>query len=140
MRMTRQRKILLGIIDSAGTPLSAEEIMQHAHRVDPSLALSTVYRNLEKMLELGLCQQIRFQDGLARFEPAGLIHHHHLVCTGCGRREAIHACPLHEIQQQLEASTGYAITNHEINLYGLCPECQKKLPPPPGISEAPTRP
>ncbi|NCA99481.1 MAG: transcriptional repressor [Clostridia bacterium] len=126
MRMTRQRKVLLEIINQAGTPLSAEEIMFQAHQQDPSLALSTVYRNLEKMLELGLCQQIRFQDGLARFEQAGLVHHHHLVCTACGRREAVPICPLHQIQQQLEASSGYQITYHEINLYGLCPDCQKK--------------
>ncbi len=126
MRMTRQRKVLLEIINQAGSPLSAEEIMQQARQQDPSLALSTVYRNLEKMLELGLCQQIRFQDGLARFEQAGLVHHHHLVCTACGRREAVPICPLHQIQQQLEATSGYQITYHEINLYGLCPECQKR--------------
>jgi Fe2+ or Zn2+ uptake regulation protein len=127
MRMTRQRKVLLEIINQAANPLSAEEIMQQAHLQDPSLALSTVYRTLEKMLEMGLCQQIRFQDGLARFEQAGLVHHHHLVCTACGRREAVPTCPLHQIQQQLETASGYKITYHEINLYGLCPDCQKKL-------------
>jgi len=35
--------------------------------------------------------------------------------------------PLHQIQQQLETASGYKITYHEINLYGLCPDCQKKL-------------
>ena len=126
MRMTRQRKILLDIISKAGMPLSAEEIMNRAHAFDASLALSTVYRNLEKMLELDLCQQTRFQDGLARYERTSQVHHHYLICTECNQRQVIHACPLHQIQHEIESATGYSITDHQINLYGLCPACQKK--------------
>ncbi len=54
---------------------------------------------------LGLCLKTRFQDGLARFEPAVRSHHHFLICTGCGCRQVVELCPLHAIQKQLEMAT-----------------------------------
>ena len=127
MRMTRQRKIILDVLSASDTPRSAEEICTAVRAYDSDMALSTIYRNLEKMLELGMVLQTRFQDGLARYEQTGSIHRHYLICTACGRRQIIDVCPLHHLQVQLEASTGFRITDHQMNLYGVCPECQKKI-------------
>ncbi len=126
MRMTRQRKIILDVLNAADSPRSAEEIAHAVRAHDSDMALSTIYRNLEKMLELGMVMQTRFQDGLARYEQTGSIHRHYLICTNCGRRQIVDVCPLHHLQAQLEATTGYLITDHQMNLYGLCPECQKQ--------------
>lgn len=126
MRMTRQRKLILDALKQADEPRSADEIFQVVFAADPTLALSTVYRTLEKMRELGLCLQTRFQDGVARYEQAGSQHRHYLICSACGSRLPIEACPLHLLQTELEASTGYQITDHQLNLYGICPACQKR--------------
>jgi Fur family ferric uptake transcriptional regulator len=126
MRMTRQRKIILEVLSASDSPRSAEEIAHSVHAYDADMALSTIYRNLEKMLELGMVLQTRFQDGLARYEQTSAMHRHYLICTGCGQRQSIDVCPLHHLEEQLEASTGFKITDHQLNIYGLCPECQKK--------------
>ena len=133
MRMTRQRKLILDVLERLDLPCSAEELLQASLPEDPTLALSTIYRNLERMQDDGQVLKTRFQDGIARFEKAGASHRHYLVCTHCGLRRTIEACPMHALQVDLEGDTGFRITDHQLTLYGLCPACQENKPAQPPV-------
>jgi len=127
MKNTRQRQLLLDLLRRAGRSLSAEEIFADQSLQGSRLALSTIYRNLDQLQCRGVVTRTVFPDGLARYELAGAHeHHHYLVCTACNRRQTFDICPLKVMEATLEAETGFEITNHNLMLYGLCPECRKK--------------
>jgi len=114
---------------------SAEEIYLSVHKVYPAIGLTTVYRTLELLVQNGLVFKFDFGDGRARFElsenPQSIGHHHHLVCTGCGRiidytdfiDEEIEL--LKRTEKGLSKKHHFTIMNHLIQFYGLCDRCQK---------------
>ncbi len=126
-RMTRQRKIILAILDQAATPLTAEAIADHPQARAANMALSTVYRNLERLSTMAIVSQLRFLDGIARYERYRPQHHHYLICTRCQACQIIAQCPMHTLQSELERTTGYQITSHQLNVFGLCPQCRAHL-------------
>ena len=101
-------------------PLSPREVLDAAQRAQPGLGLATVYRNLNAMVEDGWLVPVQLPGESARYERAGLDHHHHFHCTRCDRAFDIDACP-----GDLKKLTppGFKLTRHEIVLYGRCAEC-----------------
>jgi Fur family transcriptional regulator, ferric uptake regulator len=97
--------------------------------------LTTIYRTLDVLVQLGLVFKFDFGDGRARFElaegPKGTRHHHHLICTNCNRvidytdfiDEEIEL--LNQTERGLSKKYDFRITNHLIQFYGLCSECAK---------------
>lgn len=127
MKNTRQRQLLLELLQNAGRSLTAEEIFEDAGIRSARLALSTIYRNLEQLSSRGILTKTLFPDGLARYELTGEhVHHHYLVCTRCHKRQTFDECPLKRMQYDLEKDTGFTITGHNLMLYGLCKDCQEK--------------
>jgi len=128
MKNTRQRQLLLDLLQRVGRSLTAEEIYADSSIKDAHLALSTIYRNLDLLNCRGVLTKTIFPDGLARYELAGEhTHHHYLVCTRCNRRQTFDVCPLKRMEHDLEMETGFTISSHNLMLYGLCPDCKKAL-------------
>jgi len=88
-RLTVPRQIILDVLSKTSKHLSAEDIYHAVHKGYPAIGLTTVYRTLELLVQMGLVFKFDFGDGRARYElsegPKGARHHHHLVCTDCGR-------------------------------------------------------
>ena len=88
-RMTMGREAVLAVLSGTEDHLSAEDIYMRVHETYPAIGLTSVYRTLDMLVNIGLVYKFDFGDGRARFEiaedPKGKDHHHHLVCTGCGR-------------------------------------------------------
>jgi Fur family transcriptional regulator, ferric uptake regulator len=135
-RITRGRKAILEVLAGAEGHLSAEDIYLKVHPVLPAIGLTSVYRTLEILSRLGLIFRFDFGDGRGRFElaeaPGGERHHHHLVCTGCGRvidyKDFIdkEKALLKKTEAGLSKKYRFRITNHQIQFYGLCDQCVKK--------------
>lgn len=125
MKNTQRRAAILELVDAAAGPVSAEEVFQCLQNRFPTLALSTVYRNLERLAEDGLIEKESSPDGIFRYSGRE-GHGHYLVCTQCHQRIRLHECPLLAIEEQLEEETGYSIDRHQLTLYGKCPVCRKK--------------
>jgi Fur family ferric uptake transcriptional regulator len=135
-RITAPRQTILDVLSRTQKHLSAEDVYMAVHKVYPAVGLTTVYRTLELLVHMGLVFKFDFGDGRARYElavgPKGARHHHHLVCTGCGRvidytdfiDDEVEL--LHQIQKGLSKKYSFAITNHLIQFYGLCDKCQSK--------------
>ena len=135
-RLTLGRDAVLDVLSRTEDHLSAEDIYIRVHETYPAIGLTSVYRTLDMLVNIGLVYKFDFGDGRARFElaegPKGKDHHHHLVCTGCGRivnyRDFIdeEVALLKKTEEGLSEKHNFAITNHLIQFYGLCEDCRNK--------------
>ncbi len=126
MKNTRQRRAILEALCQSAAPVTAEEIATLVANQVPGIALSTVYRNLERLAETGVIVRVTLENGVSHYEPASAPHGHYLICKKCQKRIKLKHCPLEAISCQLEAETGFHIQGHDLRLYGICPECQTK--------------
>ncbi|MGB9553893.1 MAG: Fur family transcriptional regulator, partial [bacterium] len=138
LRLTLPRLAILKILTETTEHLSAEEIYLALRNRCPNeaIGLTTVYRTLEILVRMGIVYKFDFGDGRARYElsegPDTLRHHHHLVCTGCGR--IIDYTDFIDEEKELLSRTEkglsekyhFKIRHHLIQFYGLCEECQRK--------------
>jgi Fur family ferric uptake transcriptional regulator len=135
-RLTVPRQAILDVLSKTSQHLSAEDIYLAVHKVYPAIGLTTVYRTLELIVQTGMVFKFDFGDGRARYElsegPCSIGHHHHLVCTGCGRITDYRDFIDEEIELLKQTEKGlsrkykFKITNHLIQFYGLCEKCQGK--------------
>ena len=135
-RMTIGREAVLDVLSRTEDHLSAEDIYMRVHETYPAIGLTSVYRTLDMLVNIGLVYKFDFGDGRSRFEiaegPKGKDHHHHLVCTSCGRivnyRDFIdeEVALLKKTEEGLSKKYNLAITNHLIQFYGLCETGRKK--------------
>ncbi|MEW6676242.1 MAG: Fur family transcriptional regulator [Nitrospirota bacterium] len=135
-RLTIPRQAILDVLSKTTEHLSAEDIYLKVHKTYPAIGLTTVYRTLELLVQTGMIFKFDFGDGRARHElsegPKSIGHHHHLVCTGCGRivdytdfiDEEIEL--LRRTEEGLSKKYNFRIINHLIQFYGLCEKCQNK--------------
>ena len=109
--------------------LTAEEIFTLVKVSCPDIGLATVYRTIQLLNELGLIDRISFDDGAVRYEIGSAPdreqkhRHHHLICRRCGRVFSFQEDLLEELEAKITATTGFAVVNHEVKLYGYCKEC-----------------
>lgn len=121
-KLTRQRRELLQVLTSTPFMLTAEDLHKRVLSQQPGVSLSTIYRNLELLVEEGLACKVDLGDGQARFEARRHHeHHHHLVCLACGKSEHLD-CPMPELEQML-GGRGFRVTGHRFVVYGYCQAC-----------------
>ncbi|MGM0419847.1 MAG: Fur family transcriptional regulator [Bacillota bacterium] len=127
IRLTKQRCSIMGILLQAARPLSAAEIHKGLSQNGEKIRLSTIYRNLNKFNLAGVLKEINpgrmNKEKLYELMLEG--HHHHLVCTDCGKIIPLD-CPLEGYESKIAAKTGFRINDHSVNFYGICPECLDK--------------
>jgi Fur family ferric uptake transcriptional regulator len=135
-RITLGRKAILNVLSATKKHLSAEDIYMQVHPHYSHIGLTTIYRTLDILANLGIVYKFDFGDGRARYElaedPKTVHHHHHLICTACNRvidyREFINEEVelLRQTEKGLAKKYDFKITNHLIQFYGLCKQCQKQ--------------
>ncbi|MDP8216845.1 MAG: Fur family transcriptional regulator [Candidatus Kaelpia imicola] len=133
-RLTIPREVLLDVLAKTDKHLSAEEIYFAVNRCYPNIGLATIYRNLELLIQMGLVSKLNIGDSRARYEltqgPKSM-HHHHLVCTACGKiidyRDYIdeEVELLKRVEKGLSKKYGFKISSHFMRFFGLCDKCQK---------------
>lgn len=129
IRLTRQRQILLELIDSSGLHLDAEGLYQLARERDPKLNRVTVYRTLKLLKESGLVDELdlmHYEGDQHYYETRRKQEHAHVVCLGCGKVEEFFGEPLRKIRQQVETSLGFQVVIARTEIGGYCPNCQVK--------------
>lgn len=127
-RYTRLRQVLVDTLAGAGRPLTIPEIVDRA----PQLAQSSAYRNVTALIDAGVVRRVAGTDDHGRFELDEELsghHHHHLVCAACGKVEDVHSSArleraLGEAARAVAEGQGYEITDHRLDLVGVCPACR----------------
>ncbi len=125
LKTTKKRQMLLFLLQKHGRPMTAEELHEMANHILP-MNVSTVYRALNTMTEKDILIRSVRQDGKAYYALPKKGHSHRLVCDLCGKVIPIDTCPLSELEENLQAQTGFRITGHSLEFTGLCPNCAEK--------------
>ena len=118
IRITRPRRVILGILSETGNHPDAMEIFQRAVALDPSISLSPVYRTMKLLEGIGAIQRHAFARGPSRFEPAAGEHHDHLIDLDTGDVIEFQSDRIEELQQEIARELGYDIVHHRLELYG----------------------
>ena len=127
MRLTRQRQILLDLIDKTGQHLDAESLYQMARDKDPKLNRVTVYRTLKLLKEGGLVDELDLAhfDGEKHYYETRLKQEHaHIICLRCGRVEEFFGEQLQAVRGQVQSQFGFEIAFARTEIGGYCSHCQ----------------
>ncbi len=122
MRSSKQRDLVLSIINSQEEHLTAEEIYGIAKRMMPKISLGTVYRDLNQLFESSLINRILTNDGVYKYD-SNLIKHHYFICTRCGK--------IDDVYQDFELPADFLpnnrIVDYDIYFKGICSDCNKEV-------------
>ena len=133
-RLTLPRKVIFDALNSTAKHLSAEDIYFMIHKKYPGIGLTTVYRTLDMMVGMRLVDKFDFGDGHSRYESLEAQdkqHHHHLICTKCGKvvdytdfiKEETKL--VKSTEEKLSKKYNFKISNHIFQFHGLCYKCKK---------------
>lgn len=126
LRQTKQRRKLLDIFKKTSKPLTAEQILKSCQVECPNMALTTVYRNLDRLIDLGQISKTVYPDGTARYTSSSKGHKHMVTCRICQAQVEVDFCPVQMSEELISQQTGYLIEHHYLEFYGICPACLKR--------------
>ena len=119
LRLTDQRRVIAGVLESADDHPDVEELYNRAVAVDPRISLATVYRTVKLFEESGILEKHEFGDGRARYEAADRDHHDHLIDMHSGEVIEFVDAEIEALQERIAAKLGYRLMGHRLELYGL---------------------
>ena len=128
LRLTQARLAVADAIDRQEGHFTAEDVLASSRMGRRQVGRATIFRSLDLLADLGLVERVDLPTGEHAYvtcEPAA--HHHHIVCSTCGRSIKIGELGLEPILGSVAASTGFAIESHRLELFGRCPDCQVRL-------------
>jgi len=126
LKITLPRIKILQILDSEGVHhVSAEDVYKLLLSNGEEIGLATVYRVLTQFEQADLVTRHNFEGGHSVFELSSEDHHDHIVCVRCGRVEEFKDEEIERRQNQVAEKLGFELTDHNLNMYGLCPGCRK---------------
>lgn len=125
-RLTPQRMMVVEALHNADKHVSAEEIFAQVQAKYPYANISTVYRTLDLLKELGLVAEVALGDGCVRFHPVDKGHHHHLVCQKCKKIIDVPESALAPLTESLQREYGFEAELRHMAIFGLCAQCRQK--------------
>jgi Fur family ferric uptake transcriptional regulator len=127
LKVTRQRQIILDAFLSSPSHLSAEELYIRLRKKHPNIGYATVYRTMKLLVESGIAAERHFGDRQTRYEAnTGEDHHYHLICEQCGNIVEFEDLQIDWLLQKAASTHEYTLSRRRLEIYGLCPKCQKK--------------
>jgi len=124
-RLTPQRLMVVKAVEEADSHISAEEIYLQIRARYPHMNISTVYRTLELLSELGLVTETDMGDGRVRYHSIGKGHHHHLVCQKCGEIIDVEESMLRPLRDEIGQRYGFKVDMKHLAFFGLCAKCRE---------------
>lgn len=128
MRVTPNRLTVFRAMQTSQEPLTVSDL---ALRVEHSgLNPATLYRIIETFTDLKVVHPVLQAHQNVAYELVEPFarHHDHLICRRCRRTIDIYDCRLEEALKSISDDRGFSIDFHQMELHGLCPECQKAIP------------
>jgi Fur family peroxide stress response transcriptional regulator len=125
-RITPQRLAILKVLaQSAGHP-SVEGIYEQVKPDFPTTSLATIYKNIAVLKHLEQVLELGFSDDSNRYDGNKPYDHPHVVCTTCKTILDPDISVVEDLTQELMRKTGFSITRHRLDFFGICPDCQNR--------------
>ena len=125
LKHTKQREAILDVFLEVKGHITAEALFGKVRELHPNIGFTTVYRTMKLLCDAGLAIERHFDDGVARYEIEH-EHHDHLVCTRCGKIVEFECSMIEKAQDEIGKRYGFRLLRHRHELYGHCPDCQKR--------------
>ncbi len=128
-RLTGPRRAVADLIAEYDGHFTAAELEVAARARRLGVSRATLFRALELLTELHVVERLDLPSGEHAYVPCVREHHHHLVCSRCGRVADVEDGALAEAVAEIARRSGYRIESHRLELFGLCRHCQAKAAP-----------
>jgi len=125
-KLTPQRRAIIRAIASTQDHLTPTAIYDKVHQDHPDIGLVTIYRTLETLAKLKLICELHAGGSCHSYTISAPGHHHHLICSNCGRVIDFTSSNLSGLEKRLSQDTGFKMEGHLLEFLGLCPDCQKE--------------
>ena len=127
-RNTRPRRLIaerLIEIAHQGQDFTTDDLWQEIRSTEPKIGRATVFRSVEKLVEMGLLNRVEFADGTHHYRVCDEDHHHHhLTCTHCHCVVEVDLCLSEEKFHEISSRTNFSIEGHTLALFGCCAKCR----------------
>jgi Fur family ferric uptake transcriptional regulator len=127
LRLSHPRFLIYQELSSTSTPLSPQEVYHTLHKKKRKIGLTSIYRCLDLFESLGIVFKVTNRPNVKYKLCESDDHHHHIVCNGCGKVVELNFCNISDWSKKVTESTGYRVTDHQLNFYGFCEDCKKRL-------------
>lgn len=122
-RMTPQRAAILETLTASDDHPSAEMIFERIKKDFPYTSFATVYKTIAVVKEIGEALELEFSNDANRYDGNKPYPHPHLICTRCGKIMDSESDLFRRLQDKISKETGFEITHHRLDFYGICPDC-----------------
>jgi Fur family transcriptional regulator, ferric uptake regulator len=129
IRLTRQRRVILQVMDDAEQHLDVDQILERAQKIDSGVALVTVYRTIDLLKKHGLIDELdllHLRGDRHYYESHGPRDHIHVACLGCGRVREFESQLYEQLKQQIARDFHMKVTVSRTEVGGYCAECLEK--------------
>jgi Fur family ferric uptake transcriptional regulator len=121
--MNKSEVKVIGALKRQGKFASAQSVYQLLRKDGESTGLATVYRTLQKAAARNTVDVLRKDDGEALYRLCETGHHHHLVCTSCGKTVEVEGSSVERWANTVAKNNGFRKVSHVVELFGLCAKC-----------------
>ena len=122
-KATPQRIAIIKTVMESKELLTPSALYEKVRQVNPEVGEVTVYRTLDIISELGLVCMVHTGENTHSYIGRTPEHHDHLICSKCSKVIDFTNCNVSELEKRLVSETGFAINEHRLDFYGICPEC-----------------
>jgi Fur family transcriptional regulator, ferric uptake regulator len=126
---TPNRRLLAELVAAQKGPFTAQDLMDRARARGAGVGRATVFRALDVLTDLKVVERLDLPTGSHGYvlcDPEE--HHHHLVCSSCGRSVDVADGELSSLVDEIGRRSGFRVESHRLELYGVCPACASKAP------------
>lgn len=125
-RLTAPRRAVATLIAEHDGHFTASELEAVARSRRLGISRATLFRALDLLTELGVVERLDLPSGEHAYVPCAPAHHHHVICSRCGRAADVEDSGVAEAVAEIARRSGYRIESHRLELFGLCRHCQAK--------------
>ncbi len=129
-RVTPSRRAVVTAVLQQSDLFTVEDLLQRCGEAEAGRA--TVFRTIRLLSDVGAVCRVLLEDGSLRYRLSQRGHHHHLVCTSCGRVQDLEECSVVDVVRDLSRQSGYKIEGHWLEFYGRCQMCRSEAGAAPG--------
>jgi Fur family ferric uptake transcriptional regulator len=124
-RLTAARRAVANLIVELDGHFTAAELVAAAGRQRLGVGRATIFRSLDLLANLNIVERVDLPSGEHAYVACAPAHHHHLVCSRCGRAIDVEDHGVADAVREIARRTGYRIESHRLELFGVCQRCQR---------------
>jgi Fur family ferric uptake transcriptional regulator len=126
-RLTQSRRHILAALVSSQGHITADALYEALSQEQPGIGRMSVYRTLDLLCELGLIRPVYQGTGAAHYILLDKGHHHHLICSQCGKVIEFDDCAVKNVEKSIGRDFDFEIQGHLLEFFGRCSECKKVI-------------